>query len=259
MQRSPLRMCVALAFTSGCGGVRAPEPRPEPLACALGENLAGDWVRVDSARAEARHRLRLESSEGGYVGTLIEGEERIQLSGARVGESIVLTERSGAGRGPMRRFYARVRPRSCALRMVEVRLGEDGREEQLAAGYVDLLPFPGGAALSWAICAEPARAGGGEDAPPLTVDASFTIAATSDPAADGSSRCDYTFDVYVDDHALPDRQGLPARVRRGQRVWETSLGIPYAGDHLVEIHRHRRCPDQPPALLGVACARADTR
>lgn len=246
--------CTALALSGGCVAALPPPPPLVPPDCAIGESLVGDWVHVDGARADTHTRLQLRALGERYEATLVEGAERLVLDGARLGDSLQLTERAD-GKSFGRRFYLRVRPRSCALRMVEVRALADGREEQLAGGYVDLLPFPKGAALSWAICSEEATVLG---APQQPVNHPLKVRSVSAPSADGPSRCDYRFDLYLDDNLLDDQRGEPARSNRGERLWEASLAIPYAGEHLLEIHRHRRCPGEEATLIGVSCARLAT-
>ena len=210
--------CGLALLLAACAEEPPPPPPAPPCAGAGVEQLVGDWVATDGARADVSTRLRIVQAGQTLSLHWVRGAARATLS-APVNGAGFATTRQGAA------LTGQLHPERCVL------VVRDGAEAPL-----ELLPSLHGERLPWAPCTEVAT---------LITEGERAVVTTvaEAPLPEG---CVGEATLYLDERRVEGALTVDGP------TWSMEAAVAKAPVH-AELHRASRCGEAPSMPLGVAC------
>ena len=258
-----MRPWPVLALLVACDTAPEEPPAAEDPCPEISMDMAGDWIRVQGSAGDHTHRFRVHADGSAwYVGG---GFSKMQMEGEYRKDDLMLTE--AADKDTRTRLYVQPNKKKCAMRIVEVRVDREGKEQQVGVGYTEYLPFPegqvftfrpcdesafiGDAAKSWSEAKKERDSDGGVN-PVGALGEAVPVASWMEPLGDD---CSYSAALYFDDRPVEGADALVGELKEGMVHYYAEWYAPYSGNHHFELHRTATCAGET-RDAGVACLEA---
>ena len=258
-----MRLLPILALLVACDGAQEEVPVVEDPCPEVSMEMAGDWIKVQGSAGDHTHRVRIhDDGSAWYVGG---GFSKMQMDGVYRKNDLMLTE---AGEKDRRtRLYFQPNKKKCSMRIVEVRVDSEGKEQQVGVGYTEYLPFPEGQVFTYRPCDESAYIGDAANSwarakrerdsdagvnPVGALGESVAVASWMEPA---EGECTYSAALFFDDRPVEGKDAVSGTVVEGMVHFTDAWYAPYSGNHNFEFHRSATCGGES-RDMGVACLEA---